>query len=61
MRSFSVIVTAVLAFCLTSCAQGNQKHKEMDKKAIVVYFSATGTTKKWRRNLPPLSMPTFWK
>lgn len=45
MRSFSVIVTAVLAFCLTACAQGNQKHKEMDKKAIVVYFSATGTTK----------------
>lgn len=45
MRSFLVIVTAVLAFCLTACAQGNQKHKEMDKKAIVVYFSATGTTK----------------
>ena len=45
MRSFSVIMAAVLAFCLTACAQGNQKHKEMDKKAIVVYFSATGTTK----------------
>ena len=38
-------MTAVLAFCLTACAQGNQKHEKMDKKAVVVYFSATGTTK----------------
>lgn len=45
MRSFLVIVMAVIAFCLTACAQGNQKHKKMDKKAVVVYFSATGTTK----------------
>lgn len=45
MRSFLVIVMAVIAFCLTACAQGNQKHEKMDKKAVVVYFSATGTTK----------------
>lgn len=51
MRSFLVIVMAVIAFCLTACAQGNQKHEKMDKKAVVVYFSATGTTKSVAKKL----------
>lgn len=61
MRSFSVIVTAVLAFCLTACAQGNQKHKEMDKKAIVVYFSATGTTKNVAEKLAAAVNADIWE
>lgn len=36
---------AALTFCMTACAQSNQKQKGMNKKAIVVYFSATGTTR----------------
>lgn len=42
---FLIIMAAILTFCLTACAKGNQRQKEMDKKVIVVYFSATGTTK----------------
>ena len=45
MRNFSVIIMAALTFCMTACAQSNQKQKGMNKKAIVVYFSATGTTR----------------
>lgn len=37
---FSVFV----AFCMSACAQNNPKNKEMDKKILTVYFSATGTT-----------------
>ncbi len=45
MRNLLVIMASALTFCLTACAQDNNKHKDMNKKAVVVYFSATGTTK----------------
>lgn len=47
MRLLIAILTAAMTFCLAACAQGNQKQEsnKMNKKAVVVYFSATGTTK----------------
>lgn len=46
MKRYLVLLTAmtVMTFCLTACAQNKQKAKEMEQKALVVYFSATGTT-----------------
>ena len=56
MKKTMIIIAAVLGFSLTACSQGNnkketkattqtetQENKEM--KTLIVYFSATGTTK----------------
>ena len=57
MKKNMIILAAVLGFSLTACSQGNNKkesktttqtiEKQEDKemKTLVVYFSATGTTK----------------
>lgn len=41
-----IIVAAAITFCFAACGQNNQKQKVMDKKVIVTYFSATGTTER---------------
>lgn len=46
MKKLMIIVAAAITFCLAACAQNNQKQKDMDKKVIVTYFSATGTTER---------------
>lgn len=46
MKKLLVMFSALVALCMTACAQGNSKNIDMDKKTLVVYFSATGTTKK---------------
>ena len=43
MKLTTIICTALMAFCLTACAQKQEK-KEM-KKVLVAYFSASGVTK----------------
>lgn len=46
MRSISIILLAVLAMiAVSACSQSNSKVSMEKKKAIVVYFSATGTTR----------------
>lgn len=44
MRKLLVMFSVLVALCMTACAQGNSKNIDMDKKTLVVYFSATGTT-----------------
>lgn len=44
MKKILVMFSVLVALCMTACAQGNSKNIAMDKKTLVVYFSATGTT-----------------
>lgn len=44
MKNLLIMFSVLVAFCMTACAQENSKNKDMDKKILVVYFSATGTT-----------------
>lgn len=44
MKSVFIMLSVFVAFCMTACAQNDSKGKDMDKKILVVYFSATGTT-----------------
>lgn len=44
MKKLLIMFSVLVAFCMIACAQGNSKNKDMDKKTLVVYFSATGTT-----------------
>ena len=46
MKQLTLILAALLTLSLGACAQNKQQkeNKEM-KKTLVVYFSATGTTK----------------
>ena len=46
MKKLLIMFSVLVAFCMTACAQGNSKNKDMDMdmKTLVVYFSATGTT-----------------
>lgn len=44
MKKILVMFSVLVALCMTACAQGNSKNIDMDKKTLVVYFSATGTT-----------------
>lgn len=48
MKKILLVLAVIISSCLTACGQPQQKKtdSEMDKKTIVVYFSATGTTKK---------------
>lgn len=43
MKKIMLLFAAAVSLCLTACAQSHPKQENM-KKAIVVYFSATGTT-----------------
>ena len=45
MEKAFIILAAVLSFSLTACSQGNNKKENKEMKTLVVYFSATGTTK----------------
>lgn len=45
MRTILLSALAVVAVCLTACAQTKEKKEMNGKKVLVVYFSATGTTK----------------
>ncbi|MBR4390758.1 MAG: NAD(P)H-dependent oxidoreductase [Bacteroidales bacterium] len=45
MKKVLIILAAVLSFSLTACSQGNNKKENKEMKTLVVYFSATGTTK----------------
>jgi flavodoxin len=44
MKKLLIMFSVLVAFCMTACAQGNSKNKDMDMKTLVVYFSATRTT-----------------
>lgn len=48
MKKILLVLAVIISSCLTACGQPQQKKTDsvMDKKTIVVYFSATGTTKK---------------
>lgn len=50
MKKIIFIFAASVLLCLTACAQNHQKQENM-KRAIVVYFSATGTTESVARRL----------
>ena len=43
MRRITLVIALVAVVMLTACAQ-NKKGKDMEKKTLVAYFSATGTT-----------------
>ena len=43
MRRITLVIALVAAVMLTACAH-NKKGKNMEKKTLVAYFSATGTT-----------------
>lgn len=45
MRTLLLSALAVIAVCLTACAQTGKKQSMKESKVLVVYFSATGTTK----------------
>lgn len=45
MKKILIIIAAVFSFGVAVCAQNTKTEKNMNAKAIVVYFSATGTTK----------------
>ena len=46
MKKATLILAAILGFSLTACSQGNNKKENNNmNKTLVVYFSATGTTK----------------
>ena len=57
MKKTMIILAAILSFSLAACSQGsnkkenkevtqnNEKQEEKEMKTLVVYFSATGTTK----------------
>ena len=56
MKKATIILAAVLGFSLSACSQGNNKKNEQtpqttetkenkEMKTLIVYFSATGTTK----------------
>lgn len=51
MKKILVIFSVLVTLCMTACAQGNSKDKDMDKKTLVVYFSATGTTEEAARKI----------
>lgn len=44
-KKILIMLTAALSLCLAACAQNNSKTVNTDKKILVSYFSATGTTK----------------
>ncbi len=44
MNKILLTIVAVTAVCLTACAQKSEKQNVPTSKALVVYFSATGTT-----------------
>ena len=45
MKKALFILAVILGFSLTACSQGNNKKENKEMKTLVVYFSATGTTK----------------
>ena len=45
MKKALFILAAVLCVSLTACAQNNNKKENKEMKTLIVYFSATGTTK----------------
>lgn len=55
MRKILIILMAAATSCLTACTRDNSKTKYMEKKAIVIYFSATGTTKSVAEKLAALT------
>ena len=50
MKKFVMMLTALLAISLSACSQKKTETK-MEKKVLVVYFSASGTTKGVARQL----------
>ena len=45
MKRAIIILAVILGFSLTAYSQGNDKKENKEMKTLVVYFSATGTTK----------------
>lgn len=45
VKNVMTILAMLVASCLTACPQGNRKAAKGGTKALVVYFSATGTTR----------------
>lgn len=44
MKIATIICTALMAFCLSACAQQTKQEKKQ-MKVLVAYFSASGVTK----------------
>lgn len=44
IRDILIILISSFVGCLTACADGNSRLEDVNRKAIVVYFSATGIT-----------------
>lgn len=45
MKKILIMVTAAILLGMAACAQNKSKTENMEKKTLVAYFSATGTTK----------------
>lgn len=45
MKRIVLILTMMTAICLTACSQKSKNKEEKNMKILVVYFSATGTTR----------------
>lgn len=45
MKKVVILMSALMALCLSACSQGSNKKENKQMKALVAYFSATGTTK----------------
>ena len=56
MKRISVVFALATAIVLTACAQTRQKgNQSMDKKILVAYFSATGTTAEVAKTLAEMT------
>lgn len=45
MKKVVILMSALMALCLSACSQGSNKKENKQMKTLVAYFSATGTTK----------------
>ena len=45
MKKVVILMSALMALCLSACSQGSNKKENKQMKTLLAYFSATGTTK----------------
>lgn len=51
MKRTALILAVMAAICLTACSQNNKSKENNSMKTLVVYFSATGTTRQAAQRL----------
>lgn len=54
-KKFFLILTAMIAICLSACSQNGKNKENKGTKALVVYFSATGTTRQAAQRLAKIA------